>query len=371
MTHLRKNKSFRFILSGGGTGGHLFPAIAIANKLKLLYPDSTFLFVGALGKIEMEKVPLSGYKIKGLWISGFQRKEIYKNFLLPLKLIYSFLKSYLIIIKFKPDVVIGTGGYASFPLLYVASLLKTPTLIQEQNFFPGISNKLLAKTANIICTVYDGMEKYFPQSKIRITGNPIREDVLLSSSNKRKYFEEFGLDHKKKTLLMLGGSLGAQVLNDSMTFYYEKFLKENIQVIWQTGRYFNEIEVKSKEGLWIGSFIQDMAAVYTISDLVVSRAGAITISELSALGKPCILVPSPNVAEDHQTRNALALVEKKAALYIRDHELKTMLFDVVMSTINNEELLSLLSTNISSFAHKHSSSEIAQEIIKLIRTNES
>jgi len=370
-----KNNNYRFIISGGGTGGHLFPAIAIANKLKSVFPESSIMFVGSKGKIEMEKVPLSGYPIKGLWISGFQRYNMYRNILLPFKLLHSFLVSYFLIKKFKPHAAIGTGGYASFPLLFIASKMKIPTLIQEQNFFPGISNKLLARSANKICTVYPGMEKYFPVNKIVITGNPIREDIRMNPENKEKYFDEFNLQPDKKTLLVLGGSLGAKTINEAMLAHYQSIIDQNIQIIWQAGRYFNELKNlqnwRTVKGLWLGEFIQDMAAVYTISDLVVSRAGAITISELAALEKACILIPSPNVTEDHQTKNALALVDKKAALYIKDNEVMASLHEVIMATILNNETLNLLSTNIKSFARIQSTAEITEEIIQLIQKNES
>lgn len=363
--------SYRFIISGGGTGGHLFPAIAIANKLKSLYPSSEFLFVGASGKLEMEKVPLEGYPIIGLWISGFQRHDLWKNLNLPLKLLYSFIKSFIIIKKFKPDIAIGTGGYASFPLLYVASLLKIPTLIQEQNFFPGISNKLLAKRADKICVVYSGMEKYFPPSKIVITGNPVREDIRVLEKHKEKYYKLFGLNPDKKTLLVLGGSLGAKSINMAMINSIEKLLSDNIQVVWQTGRYYNEIinkfGINNKNGLFIIDFIQQMAEVYAIADLVVSRAGAITISELAIMEKPAILIPSPNVTEDHQTKNALTLAEKQAAILVRDNEAERILYAVISNTIYNDELLSRLSSAIKQFARESSTAEIADVIINLIK----
>jgi len=370
-----KNKNLRFIISGGGTGGHLFPAIAIANKLKSLYPDSEIMFVGSKGKIEMEKVPLSGYPIKGLWISGFQRNNMWRNVLLPLKLIHSFIISFFLVKKIKPHVAIGTGGYASFPLLFVASKLKIPTLIQEQNFFPGISNKLLARSVKRICTVYPGMEKYFPAEKIVITGNPIREDIRIDLSNKAKYYEAFGLNPDKKVLLVLGGSLGAKSINEALQKHYESFIGQGMQIIWQAGRYYNELKTQkdwsSVSGLYLKDFIHDMTSVYTIADLVVSRAGAITISELAVMEKACVLVPSPNVTEDHQTKNALALVEKKAALFIKDNEVNLLLPEIVNATVFNDNLLRLLSENIKQFAQKQSTNEISAEIIKLIRKNES
>ncbi|HPD65271.1 MAG TPA: undecaprenyldiphospho-muramoylpentapeptide beta-N-acetylglucosaminyltransferase [Bacteroidia bacterium] len=364
------SKMYRFIISGGGTGGHLFPAIAIANKLRSIFPNSKFLFVGALGKLEMEKVPLEGYEIKGLWISGFQRDDLWKNITLPLKLIYSFLRSYFILKKFKPHIAIGTGGYASFPLLYIASILKIPTIIQEQNFFPGISNKLLAKKVDRVCTVYSGMEKYFPSGKIIITGNPVRDDIRLDIHNKDKYYQLFSLTSGKKTLLVLGGSLGARTINEALLRCYEKLLQSEIQIIWQAGRYHHQLMEKFQSsipsGLFLTPFIQQMAEAYSVADLVVSRAGAITLSELAVMEKPAILIPSPNVTEDHQTKNAMALVEKQAAILITDKEAVEKLGTVVTELIHNEKLLNELSQNISLFSRKESTAEIAEVIVNLI-----
>ncbi|MBL6962706.1 MAG: undecaprenyldiphospho-muramoylpentapeptide beta-N-acetylglucosaminyltransferase [Bacteroidetes bacterium] len=362
---------YRFILSGGGTGGHLFPAIAIANQLKERFPDAEFLFVGANGKIEMEKVPLSGFEIKGLWISGFQRKNLLKNISLPFKLIESLIKSKRILRKFRPHVAVGTGGYASFPLLFMAAKRNIPTLIQEQNFFPGISNKLLARHVDKVCTVYPGMEKYFPAAKISITGNPIRKDIKMPLENKDKYYENFGLDKNKKTLLVTGGSLGAKTINQSILFGIENFKDNQIQLIWQTGSYYQEIkkadQLASRSGSWIGPFINNMGEAYAIADMVVSRAGAISISELAVLEKACLLVPSPNVAEDHQTKNALALVDKKAALILSDDVAIEKLSSTVVSAMNNENLLAELRKNIGTFAKADSTSEIVNEIEKLMK----
>jgi UDP-N-acetylglucosamine--N-acetylmuramyl-(pentapeptide) pyrophosphoryl-undecaprenol N-acetylglucosamine transferase len=367
-THIKK--PYRFVLSGGGTGGHLFPAIAIANQLKKNYPDAAFLFVGAKGKIEMEKVPLSGFEIEGLWISGFQRHDLWKNISLPFKLMSSILKSRRIIRKFKPDIAIGTGGYASFPLLFVAARKGIPTLIQEQNFFPGISNKLLAKKVHKICTVYPGMEKYFPKEKIIITGNPIRSDISLSSENSAKYYDHFNLDKSKKTLLVIGGSLGARTINQAILAGKELIEKQDIQLIWQTGRYYDELKkthkLESTKACWIGPFINNMGVAYSIADLVISRAGAISISELAVLQKACILIPSPNVAEDHQTKNAMALVQAKAALMLKDHEAMEKLIPLALKTIENEKVLEELTSNMADFAKPESTSEIVGEITKLI-----
>ena len=368
---LNSGRPYRFILSGGGTGGHLFPAIAIANKIKSLYPDAAILFVGALGKIEMEKVPLSGFPVKGLWISGFQRKDMLKNLSLPFKLTYSFARSWLIIRKFRPDAAIGTGGYASFPLLFVASKLKIPTLVQEQNFFPGVSNKMLAKTADRICVAFRGMEKYFPAGKIVITGNPVREDIRLVPEQKEKFCQAFGLEPVKKTLLLIGGSLGARVLNEAMLQSVERLLENNIQVIWQAGRYHEELAgnpaLKDKKGLWTGAFINDMTAAYNVADLVVSRAGAISISELAVMKSACILVPSPNVTADHQTKNAMALVEKEAALLVKDQEAVGSLGKLILDTIRDEAKLESLRKNIGSFAYGQATADIVREIISLIQ----
>ncbi|MBT4967748.1 MAG: undecaprenyldiphospho-muramoylpentapeptide beta-N-acetylglucosaminyltransferase [Bacteroidetes bacterium] len=370
--HSEISTAHRFILSGGGTGGHLFPAIAIANQLKAKFPDAEFLFVGAKGKMEMEKVPLSGYEIKGLWISGFQRNELWRNLNLPFKLLDSFIKSRRIIKKFKPTVAIGTGGYASFPLLFMASRNNIPTLIQEQNFFPGISNKLLAKHVDKVCTVYPGMEKYFPKEKIVITGNPIRADIQLSTQNKDKYYEIFGFDKNKKTLLVIGGSLGAKTINQAILSGIDYLKEKDIQLIWQTGRYYDELTeihgVETCKNCWIGSFINNMGVAYSIADLVVSRAGAISISELAVLGKASILIPSPNVAEDHQTKNAMALADGKASLVLNDKEAVEKLIPMVLNTINSDHVLNELSKNIENFARPESTSEIVKEVEKLIQT---
>ncbi|HET6993259.1 MAG TPA: undecaprenyldiphospho-muramoylpentapeptide beta-N-acetylglucosaminyltransferase, partial [Bacteroidia bacterium] len=299
----------KFIISGGGTGGHIFPAIAIANALKSKLPDSEFLFVGAEGRMEMEKVPAAGFKIEALWISGLQRKLTLSNLSFPFKVISSLSRAKKILKKFRPDAVIGTGGYASGPMLRVASKSGIPTLIQEQNSFPGITNKIFAKKVNRICVAYDGMEKYFPKEKIVFTGNPVRQDILNLEGKRPRGQEMFGLDPTKMTLLVVGGSLGAKAINESMESGLQKFVEKNIQVIWQTGKPFYpkaEAAVKpfNGKGIVATEFISKMDYAYAASDVVISRAGAGAISELCLVRKPCILVPLPTAAEDHQTKNA-------------------------------------------------------------------
>jgi UDP-N-acetylglucosamine--N-acetylmuramyl-(pentapeptide) pyrophosphoryl-undecaprenol N-acetylglucosamine transferase len=362
-------KTYRFILSGGGTGGHLFPAIAIANELKKQFPESEFLFVGAKGKMEMEKVPKAGYKIEGLWIGGFQRQNMLKNLSLPFKIISSLNKSGRLLRKFKPDVVIGTGGYASFPLIYKAAKKGIPSLIQEQNFFPGVTNKYLSKYVNSVCTVYEGMEKYFAKEKIKITGNPIRKE-LLTKVDKKEAFAKFGLQEDKKTLLVIGGSLGARTLNLAMKKSLQNLLNSDIQIIWQTGKFYIEElkkEVSTHPNLWMDAFIDDMPSAYAAADLVVSRAGAISISELAALGKACVLIPSPNVAEDHQTKNAMSLVKEKAAELIPDKDAVSMLENQVLVLLSEELKLNELSKNILAFAKPNATELIVEEIKQLIK----
>lgn len=354
----------RVIISGGGTGGHIFPAIAIANALREIDKNTEILFVGAHGRMEMDKVPAAGYKIEGLWISGLQRRFTLNNLSFPFKVIMSLIKSRKIIKTFKPNVVVGTGGYASGPVLFIASVMGVPTLIQEQNFFPGITNKFLAKHVSKICVAYDGMEKYFPRQKIVVTGNPVRKDILSLEGKKDKGLKLFGLNPDKKTLLVVGGSLGARTINETMAMCLETILKNNIQVIWQTGKNYS-YSGKVKEGVWVGAFIAEMDLAYACADLVVSRAGAIAISELATVKKPCILIPSPNVAEDHQTRNAMMLVKHKAAVLVKDSEAKEKLGDQIISLMNDEVMKKKLSGNISLHAHPNAAKVIAEEVIRL------
>lgn len=363
----------KIIVSGGGTGGHIFPAIAIANAIKALRPDTEFLFVGAKGKMEMEKVPAAGYKIEGLWISGFQRKITMSNLAFPFKLIHSLLNAKKIIRKFKPTAVIGTGGFASGPMLQAAAKKGIITLIQEQNSYPGITNKILSKKVDKICVAYSGMEKYFPKEKILLTGNPVRQDILNLEGKRARGLEAFGLSPDKKIILVIGGSLGARTINESIVKCLEAFEKNNIQLLWQTGKGFYEtakqslIEYEGK-GIKALDFIQKMDYAYAIADLVISRAGASSISELCLVKKPCILIPSPNVAEDHQTKNAMALVTYNAAVIIKDAEAREKLCKETITIINANEVCAKLSENIGRLAFKDSANVIASELLNLINT---
>jgi UDP-N-acetylglucosamine--N-acetylmuramyl-(pentapeptide) pyrophosphoryl-undecaprenol N-acetylglucosamine transferase len=364
-------QSLKIIVSGGGTGGHIFPAIAIANAIKVARPDTEFLFVGAEGKMEMEKVPAAGYKIVGLWISGFQRKLTVSNLAFPFKVISSLMKAKKILKEFKPNAVIGTGGFASGPMLQMATKNNIVTVIQEQNSYPGITNKILSKNVDRICVAYSGMEKYFPKEKILMTGNPIRQDILTLDGKRARGLEFFGLDATKKTIVVIGGSLGARTINESILKCLETFEKNNIQLLWQTGKAFNEtaqaaIVNYQGKGIKAYDFIQKMDYLYAVADVVVSRAGASSISELCVVKKPCILIPSPNVAEDHQTKNAMALVTYNAAILIKDVDAREQLCEKVISLINNEEQCHKLSENIAGLAFQDSAKAIATEVLSLI-----
>jgi UDP-N-acetylglucosamine--N-acetylmuramyl-(pentapeptide) pyrophosphoryl-undecaprenol N-acetylglucosamine transferase len=331
----------RVMISGGGTGGHIFPAIAIADEIKRRNPSVELLFVGAIGKMEMEKIPAAGYKIVGLPIVGFQRKLNFSTVILPFKIINSLLKAYAIIKRFRPQVVIGVGGYASGPTLKIATLVGIPTLIQEQNSFPGKTNKLLAQKVSAICTAYNGLEKFFPIEKIILTGNPIRKEMIQIEGKKEEALAYFGLQKDKKTILVVGGSLGAKTLNDAVIKDVALIQEKGFQVIWQTGRtYYDRINLacstKNMEGIKIVQFIERMDFAYAAADCIISRAGAIAISELCLIQKPTILVPSPNVAEDHQTKNALALVEVNAAILVKDSNATNELIPVVIALLQNE-----------------------------------
>ena len=366
-------KTKKFIISGGGTGGHIFPAISIANGLKKRFPDAEFLFVGALGKMEMERVPAAGYKIEGLPISGFNRRNMLRNIKVLINLIKSNIKAKQIIKQFNPDIAIGVGGYASFPTLQMAAKAGVPTLIQEQNSYAGLSNKRLAKKAKKICVAYDGMQKFFPSDKIVKTGNPVRE-LKIGNDELKSAYEHFKLNPDKKTLLIVGGSLGARTINESILNGIEKLSKQtDIQVIWQTGKLYIEnikSELKTRnlelENFYISDFVSRMDYAYAVADLVVSRAGASSISELCLLAKPSIFVPSPNVTEDHQTQNALALVNCDAAVLVKDVEAKEKLVDTALEIINNDSKLKELSKNIETLAEKDSAERIVNEIEKLI-----
>ncbi len=357
----------KVIISGGGTGGHIFPAIAIANALREIDKNIEILFVGALGRMEMEKVPAAGYKIEGLWISGLQRELTVKNLLFVVKVIASLRKAKKIIKDFRPDVAVGTGGYASGPLLSVASGMGIPTLIQEQNSFPGITNKILGKRVNKICVAYDGLEKYFRKDKIIMTGNPVRHDILNLEGKREIAMNLLGLDPAKKTLLVIGGSLGARTINESIFVSLEELKRNSIQVIWQTGKGFIEFAEKNftKENGWVGAFITKMDLAYAAADIVVSRAGAISLSELAIVKKPCILVPSPNVAEDHQTKNAMALVQHDAAIMVKDADAKKLLGKEIIALVTNSQLQKKLSANIGKLAFVNAAQVIAREVIKL------
>jgi UDP-N-acetylglucosamine--N-acetylmuramyl-(pentapeptide) pyrophosphoryl-undecaprenol N-acetylglucosamine transferase len=359
----------KFILSGGGTGGHIYPAIAIANELKLLFPDAEFLFVGAEDKMEMQKVPQAGYKIKGLWIAGLQRKFTLQNLIFPLKLMSSLWVSRKIIKAFKPNVVIGTGGFASGPLLQMANMLKIPTLIQEQNSYPGITNKLLSKKANTICVAYENLERFFPKDKIVLTGNPVRQDLLEIDSKRNDALKHFNLDPNKKTLLVLGGSLGARRLNQLIEKEIYNLVSKDIQIIWQCGKlYYQDYKHFSDEELiQVVAFIDRMDLVYAAADFIISRAGASSVSELCLVGKPVIFIPSPNVAEDHQTKNARAIVDKKGAIIIKESELDSNFEPIFSNLISNENLQKELSENIKKLAKPNATKDIVEEIVKLIK----
>ena len=367
-----QQSSIRVIISGGGTGGHVFPALAIANALKKINPSNEILFVGAVGRMEMEKVPAAGYKIEGLWISGFQRKLTLDNLSFPFKLISSLWKAAKIIKRFKPDVAVGVGGYASGPLLQKAAGYKVPCLIQEQNSYPGITNKILAKQVDTICVAYDGMEKYFPASKIKKLGNPVRADILNIEGKKSEAVKFFGLDENKKTVLVVGGSLGARTINLSILNKLAQFKDKNVQLIWQTGKAFYTQAVEAASGyenIKVYDFITKMDLAFAVAEVVISRAGASTISELCIAGKPCLLVPSPNVAEDHQTKNAMALVNVGAAILIKDSEADTKLVYQTLELLNNTKSLQQLIQNIKKLALPDSAIKIANEVIELAIKN--
>lgn len=361
----------KVIISGGGTGGHIFPAVAIANALKEKYPSIDILFVGAIGRMEMEKVPAAGYKIEGLNISGIQRKLTLKNFAVPFKIISSTMKAKRILKTFNPDVVIGTGGYASGPMLRVAAKRGIPTVIQEQNSFPGLTNKILSKSVTKICVAFDGLEKYFPKEKIVLTGNPVRSEVIKLDGKRPRAIEFFGLHDNKKTILIVGGSLGARTINLAV----KKFAKEwndQYQVIWQTGKPFFEeaksfVNSENLQHVKVHDFISKMDMAYVMADLVISRAGAIAISELCLVRKPTILIPSPNVAEDHQTKNALALTTHNAAVMVKDVEAEMRLNDEVQRILSNEELLHQLTSNISKLGLTNATNAIVGVIEQIVK----
>jgi UDP-N-acetylglucosamine--N-acetylmuramyl-(pentapeptide) pyrophosphoryl-undecaprenol N-acetylglucosamine transferase len=366
-------KSKKIIISGGGTGGHIFPAIAIANALKAIDPATEILFVGAKGRMEMEKVPAAGYKIIGLEIQGIQRKSIWKNIMFPVKLMLSVRRSVDIIKDFKPDAVVGVGGYASGPLLYAASVRKIPYLIQEQNSYAGITNKWLGKHAKKICVAFDGMEKFFPADRIIKTGNPIRKDSVNIAGKQMQALELFKLSAFKKTILVTGGSLGAGTLNKSIMAGLDKLIAADVQVIWQTGKFYYKgiIEKLGEDynpNIRILEFLNRMDLAYAAADVIISRAGAGTIAELYMIKKPVILVPSPNVAEDHQTKNALALVQENAAVFIADRDAEQKLVDKAIELLNDKDLQKKLSTNIAKMAMPNADEVIAKEVLKMVHS---
>lgn len=365
------NNELRIIISGGGTGGHIFPAVSIANAIKAKYPEAKILFVGALGRMEMQRVPAAGYEIKGLPICGFDRKHLFKNIAVLFKIWKSQRMAKKIINDFKPMAAVGVGGYASGPTLNVCASKGIPCLIQEQNSYAGVTNKLLAKKADRICVAYEGMERFFPADKIIMTGNPVRQNVLETTVTVEEARKQFGLAPEKKTILLVGGSLGARTINESVLQNLDKIAKSDIQFIWQTGKYYKASiaeQMKGKElpNLKIMDFISDMGAAYKAADLVISRAGASSISEFCLIGKPVILVPSPNVAEDHQTKNAMALVNKQAAVMVKDSEVVERLGEVMERLLQDDEERKSLSEHILTLAMKDSDEVIAREILKIM-----
>ena len=366
-------ENLKIIISGGGTGGHIVPAVSIANAIKEILPDTDILFVGAEGRMEMHRVPAAGYPIKGLPVAGFDRKNLLKNIPVLIKLFKSQRMAKRIIKEFHPHAAVGVGGYASGPTLKVAGAMGIPTLLQEQNSYAGVTNKLLAKQAKKICVAYEGMERFFDKEKIILTGNPVRQGLRTHSITREEAIKTFGLNPEKKTILILGGSLGARTINQCLMENLDSIKQSDVQFIWQTGKiYIEEVRTAvSKAGklpmLHVTDFISDMATAYSAADLVISRAGAGSISEFCLLEKPVILVPSPNVAEDHQTKNALALVNKNAALYVKDTEAKEQLIGKAIETVNQSELLNNLSKNIAKLAFTDSANVIAKEVIKLAK----
>lgn len=362
----------RVIIAGGGTGGHVFPAIAIANALKAIDSSIEILFVGAKGKLEMEKVPAAGYKIEGLWISGFQRKLTLKNLTFPFKVIHSLFKARRILSSFRPDAVVGVGGYASGPIMKAANQMGIPTVIQEQNSYAGVTNKILAKSAEAICVAYEGMDKFFPKDKIVLTGNPVRKDVAETEGKKDEAVNYFKLDSLKKTIAVLGGSLGARTINESLKESFDQLKKrENVQIIWQCGKahydLYKDSEIAHSGQVKIFPFIERMDLVYAAADLIIARAGALTVSELCLVGKPVILVPSPNVAEDHQTKNAAALVKNNAAIMVKDREAGEKLFSTALSLLEDQDRCRALSVQISLMGRPDAAGDIAKIIMEKAR----
>ncbi|MDN3596493.1 undecaprenyldiphospho-muramoylpentapeptide beta-N-acetylglucosaminyltransferase [Zunongwangia endophytica] len=361
------SKDLRIILSGGGTGGHIYPAIAIADEVKRRYPDAKIKFVGAQDKMEMEKVPQAGYEIEGLWISGLQRKLTLKNLMFPFKLLNSISKSKKIIKDFKPNVAIGTGGFASGPLLHVANKQEIPTLLQEQNSFPGITNKILAKKANVICAAYDEVKRFFPKEKVKKTGNPVRQDLLNIDTKREEAQNFFNLNNNKKTVLVLGGSLGARRVNQLVAQHSDRLKQEDVQLIWQCGKlYYEDYKSYTEGNVQVHQFLNRMDLAYAAADVIISRAGAGSVSELCIVGKPVIFIPSPNVAEDHQTKNAMAVTKNDAAITIGENELEEKFENTFFDLLNNESQQKKLGVNIKKMALPNATADIVDEIEKLI-----
>lgn len=360
--------NYRFILSGGGTGGHIYPAIAIANELKRRFSDAEFLFVGAKDKMEMEKVPKAGYQIEGLWISGLQRKLTLKNLMFPIKLISSLIRAKSIVKKFQPDVAIGTGGFASGPLLKMAASSGVSCVLQEQNSFAGITNKLLANKAEKICVAYDGMEQFFPKEKVIKTGNPVRSDLVNLSIEKKKALSFFGLNAQKQTILIIGGSLGARRVNQLIEKELNFFKELGVQLLWQCGKlYYEDYKKYNSDAVKVNAFLDKMDYAYSASDIVISRAGAGSVSELCLVGKPVLFIPSPNVAEDHQTKNAEALVKESAALMIREKDLDEKFETIFKGVMNSKSHQEKLAVNIKKLALPKATEHIVDEIEKLLK----
>ncbi|MCD7972398.1 MAG: undecaprenyldiphospho-muramoylpentapeptide beta-N-acetylglucosaminyltransferase [Candidatus Azobacteroides sp.] len=362
------------IISGGGTGGHIFPAISIANAIKEIVPESKILFVGAEGRMEMTRVPEAGYSIVGLPVKGFNRKNILKNISVLFDLWKSMQKARKIIKEYKPDIAIGVGGYASGPTLKEANKLGIPTLLQEQNSYAGVTNKLLAQKATAICVAYENMEKFFPAEKIILTGNPVRQGLVVSEEKQQTGYAHFGLDPSKKTILIVGGSLGARTINQSVLKSLNLLKDADIQVIWQTGKYYygnlkDALDKNAVSSVKMMDFISRMDLAYSVADLIISRAGAGSISEFCLVGKPVILVPSPNVAEDHQTKNALALVKKDAAVLIKDGEAEEKLIETALTIIHDNDRLRVLGNNILKLAQRDSAKRIAEKVLEIINLN--
>ncbi|MBD0832477.1 undecaprenyldiphospho-muramoylpentapeptide beta-N-acetylglucosaminyltransferase [Aestuariibaculum sediminum] len=365
----QKSRTYKIVLSGGGTGGHIYPAVAIANELKRRYDDAEFLFVGAKDRMEMEKIPQAGYKIEGLWISGIQRQLTMKNLMFPFKLISSLYRARRIVKTFKPDVAIGTGGFASGPLLYMASSNGVPSLIQEQNSFPGITNKLLAKHVQKICVAYDGLERFFPKDKIIKTGNPVRQGLLEVNSKTEEAKKLFNLKEGKLTLLVIGGSLGARRINELIEKELDFFDTQNVQLIWQCGKlYYQQYKIYNNTvNVQVHEFLNNMDFAYAAADFVISRAGASSVSELCIVGKPVIFIPSPNVAEDHQTKNAMAVVERNAAMIIKEEELEVDFKNKFSQLVASPKKQKEFSDNIKKIALVNATKDIADEVEKLLK----